>query len=126
MVLDPDLTLFTVANVAEYIKRYKHQEAYIKKSSTLTYMAKSEEFTDRMKRIDWYPTLINLLREIIRRNVVPLSYLCRPTNMQAKAVYKDFIDEYIDKAPLVGQAFTTDAAEVHTYIVRFASENMVA
>ena len=46
--------------------------------------------------------------------------------MQVKAVYNDSIDEYVDKAPIVGQAFTTDATEVHTYIVRFTSGNTVA
>ena len=46
--------------------------------------------------------------------------------MQAKAVYEDFIDAYVDKAPLVGKAFTTDAAELQTYIVRFTSGNKVA
>ena len=43
-----------------------------------------------------------------------------------KAVYNDFINEYVDKAPLVGQPFTTDAAEVHTYIGRLTSGNTVA
>ena len=55
-----------------------------------------------------------------------MSYLCIPTNVQSKAVYKNFIDEYVDKAPLVGHEFTTDAVEVHTYIVRFTSGNTVA
>ena len=55
-----------------------------------------------------------------------MSYLCRPTSVQEKYVYDNFIDEYVDKAPLVRQAFTTDTEEVHTYIVRFASGNTVA
>ena len=50
--LDPVLTLFPVANVDGYIKRYKHHEAYIKKSSTLNYTAKPEHFTDKIKWID--------------------------------------------------------------------------
>ena len=49
MVIDPALTLFSVANVADYIKRYKHYEAYIKKPSTLTDTYKPEQFTDKMK-----------------------------------------------------------------------------
>ena len=63
---------------------------------------------------------------------VPLSYLCRPKNVQSKDIYNNFIDEYVNKVPLVGQAFTTDAAEVPTYISRFtlgntsAEANMVA
>ena len=32
----------------------------------------------------------------------------------------------MDKAPLVGQAFMNDEAEVHTYIFRFTSGNTVA
>ena len=46
--------------------------------------------------------------------------------MQTRPVYDYFIDEYLEKFPLVGQAFTTYAAEVHAYIVRFASGNTVA
>ena len=66
-------------------------------------MTKPEQKMDKMKFIDWYPTLINFLRAIPGRNGVPLSYLCRPTKVQVKAVYNDFIDEYVDKAPLVRQ-----------------------
>ena len=81
---------------------------------------------DKMKWIDWYSNPINFLRTIPGRNVLPLSYLCRPTNVQAKFVYNDFIDEYVDKAPLVGQAITNNAMELHTYIVRFTFGNMFA
>ena len=59
-------------------------------------------------------------------NRVPLSYLCRSTNVQAKYVYDYFIDECVDKAPLVGEGLTTDTAEVHTYIVILTSGNTVA
>ena len=79
-----------------------------------------------MKWIYWYPTLINFLGVIPGSNGVPFNYLCIPTNVQAKAVYNDFVNEYVDKAPLDRQAFTTDTAEVHTYIVRFTSGNSVA
>ena len=113
-------------NFTEYIKRYKQHEAYIKKAYTLNDKDKPEQFTDKIKWFDRYPTLINFLREIPGRIGVPLSYLCRPTNVQAKAAYEDFIDEYVDKASLVGQVFTTDAAEVRTYIFRFTSGNTVA
>ena len=55
-----------------------------------------------------------------------MGYLCRPANVQKKSVYEYFNDEYMEKAPLVGQAFTTDEVEVHIYIVSFTSENMFA
>ena len=66
------------------------------------------------------------MREIPESNGVPLSYLCRPTNVQAKTVYDHFIEEYVYKATLFGQVFPTDAAEIHTYSVRFTSGNTVA
>ena len=96
--LYPVLILSPVANVSEYIKRYKKHETYNKKSYTLTNTAKPEQTTDKIKWIDWYPTLINSLREIPVRNGVPLSYLCRPTKMQAITIYNDFIDKYVDRA----------------------------
>ena len=40
--------------------------------------------------------------------------------------YGDFIGEYVDKAPLTGQACLTDAAELHTYIINFTLVNPVA
>ena len=46
--------------------------------------------------------------------------------MQAKYVHENFIDAYVDKAPLVGQASTTYEVEVHNFIVRFTSGNAVA
>ena len=39
------------------------------------------------------------------------------------ATYGDFIDEYVDRGPLTGQAYKNDAVEVHTYIVNFTSRN---
>ena len=79
-----------------------------------------------MKVIDWYPTLNIFLKEIKIRNGVPLGCMFRPTNAQGKSVYDNFIDEYVDKAPLVVHAFTSDAAELRTYTVRFTSGNMFA
>ena len=38
----------------------------------------------------------------------------------------DFLDDYIAMAPLAGEAFATDAAEVMTYIVSFVAGNITA
>ena len=46
--------------------------------------------------------------------------------MQSKTVYEDFIDKYVDKAPMVEQALTTYGMEEYTQIVRFISVNTVA
>ena len=123
---DPTRTLFPVAEAATLIRRYKHHKAYIDKATTLTDTAKPKQFTEKDKWSEWYPTLVNFLRAIPGRTGIPLSYIIRHENVTPRNTYSDFIDEYVDRAPLTGQAYTTDAAEVHTYIVKFTSGNAVA
>ena len=62
--IDPIMVRFPVANASDFIKRYKHHDAYVNKSKTITETAKTENFTDKLKWIGWYPTLINFLRAI--------------------------------------------------------------
>ena len=38
----------------------------------------------------------------------------------------DYLDNYINQAPLYGDAYTIDAAEVHTYLINFMSNNQTA
>jgi hypothetical protein len=45
---------------------------------------------------------------------------------QVPTPHADFIDNYVDMAPLNGEAFTIDAADVHTYIVNFVAGNETA
>ena len=61
-----------------------------------------------------------------RRYGVPLSYVCRLATATPLTHYNDFIEEYVDRAPLTSQAFTTDASKVHTYIIKFTTGNTTA
>ena len=116
-----------MANASNFIKRYKHHDDYVNKSNIITETAKPENFTDKIKWIKWYPTYINFLHTITRRNGIPLSCICRLVSaILPTTVYGDFIDEYVDKAPLTGQAYLTDAVEVHNYIIKFILGNPVA
>ena len=45
----PIMVRFPVANASDFIKRYKHHDAYIKKSNTITETGKPENFTDKLK-----------------------------------------------------------------------------
>ena len=66
---------------------------------------------DLLKWIEWYPTFIKFLRVIPERNGISLSYICMPASVIVPTtVYGGFIDEYVDKAPLTGQEYLTDAA----------------
>ena len=115
-----------VANASNFIKRYKHNDTYVKISKKIIETPESENYTDILKWIEWYPTFMKFLHTILGRNLTPLSYICRPVSTIVPTTgYGDFIDEYVDKAPLTGQAYLTDAAEVHTYIIKFTSVNPV-
>ena len=123
---DPTLEAFPIADSSILIQRAKTHQAYLDKSKTISDTATPSQFTSRVNWIDWYPTFINFLRAIPGRYGVPLSYICRPDNIVHPPVYVDFLDEYINRAPLHGAAYITDAAEVHTYLVKFISDNDVA
>ena len=47
--INPDLKRFLAVNASDFIKRYKHHEAYIKNSKTITERPKPEEFTNKVK-----------------------------------------------------------------------------
>ena len=125
--IDPITFRFPVANSLGFIKRYKHHDDYVNKFKTITETAKPENFTDKLKWIKWYPTFVNLLSAIPGRNGIPLSYIYRPVSTIVPTTgYGDCIDEYVDKSTLTGPAYLTNAAEVHTYIIKFTSGNSVA
>ena len=73
MGLNTTLNMFLVVNASDYINRYKHHAAYIKKSRTIIEKAKHEYFTNKVKWILWYPSLINFLHAIPGRSGVQLN-----------------------------------------------------
>jgi hypothetical protein len=123
---DPSNTPFPVAQAAALLRRYKTHYQYIKKSSTVSEAAKPDKFTSSTKWNDWYPSFLNYLRAIPGRNGVPLKYVCRPFDGPDPTPHPDFLDDYIAMAPLGGDAFAIDAAEVHTYLVNFIAGNNTA
>ena len=44
---------FPVANASDFIKIYKHHDACVKKSKTITELEKPDKFTDKLKCIKW-------------------------------------------------------------------------
>jgi hypothetical protein len=124
---DPSLLPFPVAEAAQLIRRYNTHTTFVTKSKTLAETAKPKTFDEKTKWDDWKPVFINFLRSIPGLNGVPLAYVCRENDEPLNGTPKeDFIDDYIDNAPLNGEAFTRDASEVHTYIVNFIAGNTTA
>ena len=92
----------------------------------ITETEKSEYFTNKVNWLECNHTLINFPRDIIGSRGVLLSYICRPINLTICETYREFIDKYVDRAPLTGQAYKNDAAEFHTYVVKFTSGDLAA
>jgi hypothetical protein len=122
---DPSAMPFPNEDTPLLIQRYNTHKAFVEKSKTISDTATPIQFTHKVKWIDWQPTFINFLRAIPGRNGLPLSYICRPETIIPQNPYTNFIEEYIDKAPLHGNAFVTDSAEVYTYMVKFISHSNI-
>ena len=72
---------------------------------------------------DWDPSFLNYLCAIPGLDGVPLKYIKQDNELPDVTPNADFLDDYIMNAPLTLQAFTIDAAEVHTFIVNFITQN---
>ena len=89
--------------------------------------ARPNKFTASMRWDDWSPTFLNYLRLIPGRDGVPLSYVCKDSEAANPTPNIDFIDDYVMMAPVNNEeAYTIDAAEVHTLIVKFITGNETA
>ena len=98
----------------------------MKKSKTISEIATPNEFDDKTKWVDWMPTFINFLRAIPGQNGVPLNYVCRKEPVVLLPTYTSFIDEYVDRTPITGDAFDTNNGEVYAYLVKFITKNDTA
>jgi hypothetical protein len=123
---DPSTIAFPVENAPILLRRYKTHDQFVTKSKTLSDAAKPEKFKTTTKWADWAPTFLNYLRTMPGRDGVPLKYVCRINEAPDPNPNGDFLDDYVAMAALDGEAFTIDAADVHTFIVNFISGNETA
>ena len=79
-----------------------------------------------MKWTDWCPVFINFLKTIPGRHGHPLRYVVRDDDNAIIDPSASILEDYVNRAPLVGDAFDADSSEVHTYIVNFTAGNEMA
>ena len=121
--IDPTRLPFHETHTAELLIREKTHHLFVSKSDTISKAAKPVRLTKQVKWEDWASTFINYVRVIPRRDGVPLKYIIKANDLPDLTPNKDFLDDYINNATLVGEAFTTDAAEVQKSIVNLISQN---
>lgn len=96
------------------------------RSQTIHEAARPQTFTVNTKWEDWAPTFLNFLRNIPGRNGVPLKYDCQANGGPDPTPHVDFLDEYVNMAPLNGNAFAIDATKVSVYLTSFMVGNLQA
>ena len=125
---DPVSQVFNNTQQLELIRRYKAHQSFKEKSKSISDVAKPEKFTEDIKWVDWFPTFCNFLQAIPGSRGVPLSYVIRDDETPAPAddPTLHFLDNFVLRAPLTGDAYQIDNSEVHTYMVYFISGNSTA
>ena len=126
--VDPSTQVFDVNMVTDLTRRNKSHESFISKSKTIMEAAKPKHFTKKLKWDDWFPTFQNFLKSIPSRNGQPLSYVIMKDEERSNVFDPniDILENYAKMAPLDGEAFKTDASEVHTYLMNFIAGNATA
>ena len=123
---DPAAIPFPVNERDELIERYNTHKQWVEDAPNMAKNSMPKNFTDKMEWTDWKSTLVNFLKSQPGRNGVPLNYVVRDNVAGVTRQNANFLDDYVDKTPITGRVFTTDASKVHSYIVRLISENSVA
>ena len=123
---DPADDPFPVNEATQLIQRHSTHKLWTSKSSDKAKTCKPKQFTDKVKWLDWKDSFVNFLRTQPGRNGVPLSYVVRNNETAIIRVNPQFLDDYVDQAPLHGPAFAADVEEVHSYIIGFITENPAA
>ena len=127
---DPTTVIFDITNDPNAVQNLILGQAtfhnWNEKAAEKARTAKRKQFDSKMKWIDWRDSLVNFLRTQPGRNGVPLIYIIRDNDQPIVQNNAQFLDDYVDQAPLNGSAFSADAGEVHTYLVNFITENSTA
>ena len=76
-----------------------------------------KNFTENMEWMYWKATVINFLKSQPGKNGVPLDYVIRDNVVAIVRTNTKFIDDYVDRNPLTGRVFNSDASKLHSYIV---------
>ena len=124
--IDPSTLPFPVADVQNLIRRSKDHENFLTKKDSMSDNVKPTRFTEKILWDEWKPTLINFLNTLPGRHGVPLKYVIRDNDLPLIDPTADMLQDYVNRAPLQGDAFELDSAEVHAYIVKFISGNPTA
>jgi hypothetical protein len=123
---DPALSPFPVGRRHDLLERYNTHKQWLADAPGMLKSAMPKDFTEKIKWADWKGTFINFLKTQPGRHGVPLSYVVRDNDAALIRNNPNFLDDYVDQAPLNGRTFASDAEKVHAYLARLLTGNSVA
>ena len=110
---DPSLTVFPLSERYDLIERFNTHKKWLKDLGDMEKSYMPKNFTEKMEWMDWKANLIHFLKHQPGRNGVPLNYFIRDNVATIVRTNTNFLDDYVDKTPLYGRVFDTDASKVH-------------
>ena len=120
---EPSEMKFPLEEMMEIKERARAHQAYVKRYETVSSAAKPQRFTKDMKWDDWAPSFVNYLRCIPSIDGIPLSYITRDQDEADRTPKTDFLEAYIASAATTGSSFTSDADQVHIYLMNMVAQN---
>ena len=76
--------------------------------------------------MEWKVVLVNFLNSEPGSKRVSLNYFVRYNQGRFIRTNTNLLYNYVNRTPLIGRAFTSDASKLNSYLVRLISENSVA
>ena len=110
---NPSSLAYITGNEPRLLERMREHDLYIKESPQLAPDAKPEKFTNDDDWEDFDRKFQSYLRLIPGSNGVPLQYVIRENAASNPMPQPDYLDEYINAAPLMGTTFITDNQKVY-------------
>ena len=123
MGMNPINFPFPVGETQQLLKKMTTHEQWVERSKTAK---EPKDFTNDMKWDDWIVTFIDYLSQLPGRNGVPLKYVVRDNDLPDPTPNADFLQEYVNMAPLQGDGYIEDAKSVLTLLNKYIVGNEMA
>lgn len=120
---NPALLPFPVASMADLLRRYATHQNFLERFKDLTEASRPKKLKSGSIWNDWKPMFINFLRMLPGRDRVPLSYVICKNDLPDNLPNIDFLEEYVNQAPLNGETFKQDSKDVRLYIIKYIAGN---
>lgn len=123
---DPSIIPFPVGQFTMYFKRLADHKKFLDNASDIQKATEPQAFTKSILWDDWDQTFRHYLGNVPGHNGVPLKYIIRDDPNPDPTPQSNFLDEYVNMAPLFGEAYEHDSLRVLGLINKYIVGNVDA